>query len=180
MSMIQLNDSLQSKHLFIFNGASMPPHAIQLHVETVVKRFAPLYYSALIPQLKLVVWITGASSRIGEVLAKQLAALGAKIIISARNEPELEIVKKKSYLNLGTHEEILPLDLSSDAIRDVVEKVESLFGGVGVDYVIHNATFERIKEKHDARGTENKNFGEHNSEIQPYIVLPDDDFKGEV
>ncbi|KAK1431499.1 hypothetical protein QVD17_07958 [Tagetes erecta] len=95
-----------------------------------------------------VVWITGASRGIGEVLAKQLAALGAKIIISARNEPELERVKKEiSDLNLGKHVEILPLDLSSgeDAIRDVVEKAVSLFGGAGVDYMIHNAAFERPK-----------------------------------
>lgn len=31
----------------------------------------------------------------GEVLAKQLATLGAKLIISARNEPELERVKNQ-------------------------------------------------------------------------------------
>ncbi|KAL8253348.1 hypothetical protein R6Q59_037041 [Mikania micrantha] len=95
-----------------------------------------------------VVWITGASRGIGEVLAKQLAALGAKIIISARNEPELERVKKQiSDLNLGKHVEILPLDLSSgeDAISNVVERAVSLFGGAGVDYVIHNAAFERPK-----------------------------------
>ncbi|KAI8031705.1 hypothetical protein LOK49_LG01G04069 [Camellia lanceoleosa] len=42
-----------------------------------------------------VVWITGASRGIGEVLAKQLASLGAKLIISARNEAELERVKKQ-------------------------------------------------------------------------------------
>ncbi|KAJ0681591.1 putative oxidoreductase [Helianthus annuus] len=95
-----------------------------------------------------VVWITGASRGIGEVLAKQLAALGAKIIISARNEPELQRVKKQiADLSLGTHVEILPLDLSSgeDAIKDVVEKAVSLFGGAGVDYMIHNAAFERPK-----------------------------------
>ncbi|KAL8233188.1 hypothetical protein R6Q57_002966 [Mikania cordata] len=95
-----------------------------------------------------VVWITGASRGIGEVLAKQLAAIGAKIIISARNEPELERVKKQiSDLNLGKHVEILPLDLSSgeDAISNVVERAVSLFGGAGVDYVIHNAAFERPK-----------------------------------
>ncbi|KVI07509.1 Glucose/ribitol dehydrogenase [Cynara cardunculus var. scolymus] len=97
-----------------------------------------------------VVWITGASRGIGEVLAKQLATLGAKIIISARNEAELERVKKHISA-LGKHGpegvEILPLDLSSgeDAIGDAVEKAVSLFGGAGVDYMIHNAAFERPK-----------------------------------
>lgn len=99
-----------------------------------------------------VVWITGASRGIGEVLAKQLATLGAKIIISARNESELERVKKQiADLNLGKHGpegvEILPLDLSAgeDAIKEVVERAVSLFGGAGVDYMIHNAAFERPK-----------------------------------
>lgn len=97
-----------------------------------------------------VVWITGASRGIGEVLAKQLATLGAKIIISARNEAELERVKKQISA-LGKHGpegvEILPLDLSSGeaAIGDAVEKAVSLFGGAGVDYMIHNAAFERPK-----------------------------------
>ncbi|XP_071732109.1 uncharacterized protein [Rutidosis leptorrhynchoides] len=95
-----------------------------------------------------VVWITGASRGIGEVLAKQLATLGAKIIISARNESELERVKKEiSGINGPERVEILRLDLSSgeDSIREVVERAVSLFDGVGVDYVIHNAAFERPK-----------------------------------
>lgn len=37
----------------------------------------------------------GAFDIIGEILAKQLASLGAKLIISARNEAELERVKKQ-------------------------------------------------------------------------------------
>ncbi|GJZ77219.1 dehydrogenase/reductase SDR family member 7 isoform X1 [Tanacetum coccineum] len=84
----------------------------------------------------------------GEVLAKQLATLGAKIIISARNESELERVKKQIAGKHGPEGvEILPLDLSSgeDAIKEVVEKAVSLFGGAGVDYMIHNAAFERPK-----------------------------------
>ncbi|KAI3789011.1 hypothetical protein L2E82_01795 [Cichorium intybus] len=41
--------------------------------------------------------------------------------------------------------EILPLHLTSGehAIKEVVEKAVSLFGGEGVDYVIHNAAYER-------------------------------------
>ena len=40
-----------------------------------------------------VVWITGASSGIGEALAKAFASDGAKLILSARREDELNRVK---------------------------------------------------------------------------------------
>lgn len=95
-----------------------------------------------------VFWITGASRGIGEVLSKQLASLGAKLIISARNEAELERVKKQltgKYAPQGVM--ILPLDLTSgeDVLREGVEKAESFFNHAGVDYMIHNAAYERPK-----------------------------------
>ena len=40
-----------------------------------------------------VIWITGASSGIGEQLVYQLVEMNNKIIISARRESELERVK---------------------------------------------------------------------------------------
>ncbi|XP_010258508.1 PREDICTED: dehydrogenase/reductase SDR family member 7 isoform X1 [Nelumbo nucifera] len=95
-----------------------------------------------------VVWITGASRGIGEILAKQLASLGAKLIISARNEAELERVKSQL---IGKHAPdgvmVLPLDLTSgeDSLSEAVQKAESFFSGAGVDYMIHNAAYERPK-----------------------------------
>lgn len=40
---------------------------------------------------------------------------------------------------------ILPLDLTSgeDSLREAVQKAESFFPDTGVDYMIHNAAFER-------------------------------------
>ncbi|KAM7272260.1 hypothetical protein ACFE04_026923 [Oxalis oulophora] len=84
---------------------------------------------------------------LGEVLAKQLASLGAKLILSARNEAELERVKNQLTGKYAPHDvKILPLDLASgeDSLREAVEKAEAFFPS-GVDYMIHNAAHERPK-----------------------------------
>ncbi len=81
-----------------------------------------------------VVWITGASSGIGEALTKQLAALGAQIIISARRKSELERVKKAC-----NHDSIyiLPLDLGDQSnFGELVKEVIDQFGRI--DYLINN------------------------------------------
>lgn len=81
-----------------------------------------------------VVWITGASSGIGEALTYALIQSGAKIIISARREEELKRVQQQAG---GTNVFILPLDL--EAPDSFATKVQDAIGAFGhIDIMIHN------------------------------------------
>jgi short-subunit dehydrogenase len=80
-----------------------------------------------------VVWVTGASSGIGEALAKAFAQAGAKLILSARRQSELEHIAT----TCGADTFVLPLDLSqSDSFPALVETVIQRFGRI--DIVVHN------------------------------------------
>merc|ERR1711860_18087 len=82
-----------------------------------------------------VVWITGASTGIGASCAIEAAKLGAKLVLSARNEVLLKEVKEKC-LDSGRHQGlepkdvlILPLDLTQfDTHQRSVNKVLDHFG----------------------------------------------------
>ncbi|KAM8834425.1 dehydrogenase/reductase SDR family member 7 [Synchiropus picturatus] len=61
-----------------------------------------------------VVWITGASSGIGEELAYQLAKCGSRLVLSARRQSELTRVKQACLERSDLQDEdvlVLPLDL---------------------------------------------------------------------
>lgn len=82
------------------------------------------------------IWITGASSGIGEQLCYDLSRLGARIILSARREDELERVKS-ACTNPQQHI-VLPLDmLNEDAILERADVVNNEHGTV--DYLFNNA-----------------------------------------
>lgn len=82
-----------------------------------------------------VIWITGASSGIGEALANCLAAKGAKLILSARNKTELDRVGASIK---GGEVMCLPLDIAdTPSIKPAVEAVLRRYGRL--DVLVNNA-----------------------------------------
>jgi len=80
-----------------------------------------------------VIWITGATSGIGEEMALQLSELGAKLVLSARRIEELnrvkDLCKGEAY--------VLPLDLSNNA--EFIEKAQEVLAHYGqIDVLINN------------------------------------------
>ena len=83
------------------------------------------------------VWITGASAGIGEALAREFSAQGARLVLSARRVDALEAVARACKQDDGPDHLVLPLDLArSDTFADAVAQVEA-WGGA--DVLVHNA-----------------------------------------
>lgn len=84
-----------------------------------------------------VVWLTGASSGIGEALALALAKQQVKLVISARRVQELERVKKA--LNLSDDKcFIQPLDLEKiETFEQATKNIIAKFGSI--DILVNNA-----------------------------------------
>lgn len=81
-----------------------------------------------------VVWITGASSGIGEALAVALARVGARLVLSARRHEELERVARACAPARSV--DVVPLDLGD--VDSLVGKAEDVLAKLGsVDVMIH-------------------------------------------
>uniref|UniRef100_A0A0P6K8I4 Dehydrogenase/reductase SDR family member 7 n=1 Tax=Heterocephalus glaber TaxID=10181 RepID=A0A0P6K8I4_HETGA len=88
----------------------------------------------------MVVWVTGASSGIGEELAYQLSKQGASLVLSARRQHELERVKSRCLENgnvKGKDILVLPLDLTDRSSHEVATKtILQEFGRI--DILVNN------------------------------------------
>lgn len=81
-----------------------------------------------------VIWITGASSGIGEALAEALAKTGAKLILSARSEDKLKQLSEK----LGENCSYIPFDVSDkEANQQAIKEIDNQHGRL--DTIILNA-----------------------------------------
>jgi short-subunit dehydrogenase len=92
-----------------------------------------LRYSSFKPEFVKgkVVWITGASSGIGQAIAMEVAQHGGKLILSSRNKDKLEAVK--SQLPAGAQAVVIPLDLYDlDSLPAKVALAVQAFGTVDV------------------------------------------------
>jgi short-subunit dehydrogenase len=82
------------------------------------------------------VWITGASSGLGEALAQRFAAAGSRLILSARREDELKRVA--ALCGPAPSVSILPLDMSKpDRMGEAAYHALSICGHI--DVMVHNA-----------------------------------------
>jgi NADP-dependent 3-hydroxy acid dehydrogenase YdfG len=99
-----------------------------------------------------VVIVTGASRGIGPAIAEALAAEGAKVVLSARNEAELQKVSAQIAAKGGTTL-VVPCDVSQEEqVLQLFAKTKEAFGrvdilvnnaGVGVFGPFHESTTEQ-------------------------------------
>lgn len=82
------------------------------------------------------IWITGASSGIGEALVYECARQNAIVILSARRETELQRVATAANLN-ASNSLIIPFDLADTGkAADYVQQIISRFGKI--DLLVNN------------------------------------------
>lgn len=85
---------------------------------------------------KLTIWVTGASSGLGEALTIELANRGARVVLSGRNRDNLESVKKRCK-NSKKHI-IVPFDIGdAEEAKAAYQSVKSQAGQL--DWLINNA-----------------------------------------
>lgn len=90
-----------------------------------------------------IAWVTGASSGIGKATCEGLAKAGATVILSARNEAQLEAVRKQ--LTDPDKHFILPLDLEkSETFEESAGHIYNKFGRI--DFLFNNGGLSQRSE----------------------------------
>lgn len=89
--------------------------------------------------------VTGASSGIGAEFARQLAARGMHLVLTARREPLLKQLAEELHLAHGTKTEIILADLSNPAEpARVLETIRQR--GIELELLVNNAGFGVVAE----------------------------------
>lgn len=90
-----------------------------------------------------IAWVTGASSGIGKAICEGLADAGAIVVLSSRNQNQLEEVQKE--LKNSEKHFVLPLDLEkSETFESKVNEVIQKYGRI--DYLFNNGGLSQRSE----------------------------------
>jgi 3-oxoacyl-[acyl-carrier protein] reductase len=82
--------------------------------------------------------VTGASAGVGQSIARELAAAGTRLLLTARGEERLHQTVEAMREEIGAEVAALPLDVTNpEAGNRLVDEAVRLFGGV--DIVVNNA-----------------------------------------
>jgi len=84
--------------------------------------------------------VTGASTGIGEALARRLAAAGHDVVLVARNAERLDAVAREIQTSQGVTAHVMPRDLSEVRAPDDIYRTLS-DQGMRVDVLVNNAGF---------------------------------------
>ena len=84
-----------------------------------------------------IIVITGASSGIGEAMARLYSKMGAKVVLGARNEKKLSLLTQTICADGGTATYITTDVTKEFDCKQLIEKAVDLFGGI--DILICNA-----------------------------------------
>src|SRR5678815_2731094 len=87
--------------------------------------------------------VTGASSGIGAAMARQLAAWGADLVITARRGERLETLAAELRERCGVRVDCVALDLCGDGAAARLE--EAACAGAAVDILVANAGIGRVR-----------------------------------
>jgi short-subunit dehydrogenase len=86
----------------------------------------------------LTVLITGASSGLGEEFARQMAGLGASLVLVARSEDKLNLLAASLREQSNTQVTVIPTDLSrEDEMSELIARVKD--DGIEINILINNA-----------------------------------------
>lgn len=90
-----------------------------------------------LPFIDKVVWITGASSGIGEAMSYRFSELGARLILSSRNKEKLDKVNSNLPRGAGSAV-VIPVDLEHlDHLNEITDKAWLVYGHI--DIFVSNA-----------------------------------------